>query len=1007
MVLRGRNAFDGFPPRARRSPRNTAPFSNVATDKYAPEPQHKPQKRASYLRARPAPAFLKQHCRIIIAGPSLSGGAVAGQEKNSPMDFWKIYRLVRSRRWLIVGIMLMAAAVIYVGASLQGQKKSYQAISYLQLAERNLPPLPGGTTVGPDPRNGIERNVSSVVMQLRTPGQIHYKAADLLRLPERERAVEVERILTANGTFGQIETQARAAAKTLVKNGAISPEKENAQADAFIAQRKRAFVDAIARGRDEAGTWGENGVPGLPDALVERIRGTVTYDAIGGPLKNEANPDIVPMVQVQSISPRAAEASLFTNMVCIAYVDVAMQQNKAGYYAQSEELKRRRKEAKEASEKARARLQTFLSQPAVIALGPEKPTAEVNMDRYDNQRAQFQAEVAAVQATLDSVKALQAAEVRRAPGSGGLVETTPFPTDENPLVRSLKARVADLELDFARENERSGPVHDEWQVAHRLLLAARNELERAKKQPFTSSTPSEVARSLRTQFSTSQTRLAEAQTRLASAEGDLKREQARVAKLPAVQFKLYDLKSEAKRTQDAFNAYDAQLRTYDLHQIDQNTAGLVNIAGAAAIAPLGTSRSPVTLATYGLVLALVFSVALVVAMDALDNSVRSTLDVEKLLGLPVAGVIPAQLPDPNRAPRITYLDPLSPVAEAYRLLRTDLLFTAEEHPFKSLMTATGKPGQGSTTTICNLAIALAQAGKRVILVDADLRRPRLHSIFGTTNDAGLTSLLQDEAELEEALKATEVDNLLLLPSGPLPLNPSELLQSPKMRAVHERLKSHTDYVLFDSPSAVAFSDASVLASFVDAVLLVVRANNVPRGSELLVKQMLTRARANILGVVLNGVSPDHVDSVHYHYHYYPVLASRVPAGALNGTNGSNGHKSNGSGAGSGAGNFEIPLALPGDEAPSGGTPFSAGGAARTSGSGATLEATQTMRAATGGGAVADSSGYAAGSPFVEQRSHSSGRALLRRLKAAVPFIVLALVVALIVLAISSSVTPTP
>jgi hypothetical protein len=227
-----------------------------------------------------------------------------------------------------------------------------------------------------------------------------------------------------------------------------------------------------------------------------------------------------------------------------------------------------------------------------------------------------------------------------------------------------------------------------------------------------------------------------------------------------------------------------------------------------------------------------------------------------------------------------------------------------------------------------------------------------------------------------------------------------------MRAIHERLKSHTDYVLFDSPSAVAFSDASVLASFVDAVLLVVRANNVPRGSELLVKQMLTRARANILGVVLNGVSPEHVDSVHYHYHYYPVLASRVPAGALNG-NGGNGHKNNANGSG-GAGDLEIPLALPGDEASAAGATPGGGatGAGRSSG-GATLEATQTMRAGSSGGALPDAGAFGADPTFVEQRGHTGGRILLRRLKSAVPFIILALVIALIVLAISSSVTPTP
>lgn len=932
------------------------------------------------------------------------------------MDFWKIYRLVYSRRWLIVGIMLMAAAVIYVGASLQGQKRSYQASSYLQLAERSLAPLPNGTAVGPDPRNSVERNVSNVVMQLQTPGgEVHFQAAKLMRMPEQERAAEVERILTDNGTFGQMEAQARTMVNALVKEGRLRPEAAAAQVKQFSAANKRAFVDAIARVRDVGGPYAQNGLPDSPDALVERLRDEVKYSKVSGPLQTESNLDIVPQVLVQSISSRAAEASLLTNMVCVAYVDVAMRSNKSSYYATKAQLERRRNEAKDAAAAASKALQDYQSQRNVIALGPEKNTADVNVDRYDAQRAQYRAEVEATRATIDEIKSLQRQEAAAAtPGTQGRVETTRLPANEDPLVRAQQSKVDDLQFQANEMLAVKDVRHPDYLDLKARLAAAQKQLVAIKARPFTTSVANPVQSALRGQLAAARQRLADARAHLQSAEGDLKREQARVAKLPAVQARLVSLKTDAKRKQDIYQEYESQLQKYDLRSINDNTAGLVNIAGAAAVAPVGTFRSPTTLATYGLVLALVFSVALVVAMDALDNSVRSTLDLEKLLGLPVAGVIPAQLPDPNRAPRITYLDPLSPVAEAYRLLRTDLLFTAEEHPFKSLMTATGKPGQGSTTTICNLAIALAQAGKRVILVDADLRRPRLHGIFNTKNDVGLTSLLQNEAEIEEALKATEVDNLLLLPSGPLPLNPSELLQSQKMRALHERLKPHTDYILFDSPSAVAFSDASVLASFVDAVLLVVRANNVPRGSELQVKQMLTRARANILGVVLNGVSPDRVDSVHYHYHYYPVLASRVPAGALNGANGSNngnGHKSNGNGArtsGSSAGDLEIPLALPGDEAaPAGGGAAGGTGGAARMGSGATLEATQTMRTATSGGAVADPFAAGAGAPFVDQRSHSGTRSLLRRFKAAIPFIVLAFVVALIVLAVSNSITQTP
>ena len=302
--------------------------------------------------------------------------------------------------------------------------------------------------------------------------------------------------------------------------------------------------------------------------------------------------------------------------------------------------------------------------------------------------------------------------------------------------------------------------------------------------------------------------------------------------------------------------------------------GLITMEAPAALATPDTSGPGLaSLLIYGAILSLIIGIAAAVGLDYLDNSVQTIPDAEKLLGMPVSAVIPAMPPgDPRRQTRLTVSDPLSPIAESYRLLRTDLLFTAEDKPFKSLMAATAKPGQGATTTICNLAVALATVGKRVILIDADLRRPKLHAFFNVSNETGLTSLLRDECELEEALKVTDIDNLLVLPSGPLPLNPAELLASQKMRALHERLKPHTDFVLVDTPSAIAFSDSSILASYLDAVMIVVRAQETPRGSEIQLKNLLNKARANVVGVVLNGVKPQLVDSYYYHAAYYPQVS---------------------------------------------------------------------------------------------------------------------------------------
>jgi capsular exopolysaccharide synthesis family protein len=224
--------------------------------------------------------------------------------------------------------------------------------------------------------------------------------------------------------------------------------------------------------------------------------------------------------------------------------------------------------------------------------------------------------------------------------------------------------------------------------------------------------------------------------------------------------------------------------------------------------------------------------------------------------------------------RVTHTDPLSPLSEAYRFLRTDLLLSTQATDAKAIMVATAKPGQGGTSTVANLGISLAMDGKRVMLIDADMRRPSLHRIFKVANDLGLSNVLANEKDFEEVVLATEVDNLLLIPAGPTPSNPSELLGSPRMRSLVHKLVEHSDYVLFDTPSAIAFTDAVVLSQVVDGVILVVRAQQVPRGAELQVRNLLNKANANILGVVLNDVQPDTVDSYYYHSHYYPDVGSK-------------------------------------------------------------------------------------------------------------------------------------
>jgi capsular exopolysaccharide synthesis family protein len=198
---------------------------------------------------------------------------------------------------------------------------------------------------------------------------------------------------------------------------------------------------------------------------------------------------------------------------------------------------------------------------------------------------------------------------------------------------------------------------------------------------------------------------------------------------------------------------------------------------------------------------------------------------------------------------ITITDPRSPASEAYRTLRTNLSFYSLDEPIRTLVVTSPTPNDGKSVTVANLAITMAQSGRRTILVDCDLRRPSLHSLFGVENEAGMTTMILDENE-PAPLLATGVENLWLLPSGPLPPNPADLLGSRQVDRVIESLLEQADLVLLDAPPVVGFTDAAVLGARVDGVLLVLRSGHTRRELAERAKAQLERANARIIGATL-------------------------------------------------------------------------------------------------------------------------------------------------------------
>jgi capsular exopolysaccharide synthesis family protein len=330
------------------------------------------------------------------------------------------------------------------------------------------------------------------------------------------------------------------------------------------------------------------------------------------------------------------------------------------------------------------------------------------------------------------------------------------------------------------------------------------------------------------------------------------------------------------------NKQDLNLMRQRLREIENTNPDRVNNVSVTTYSrvprePVGPPRARNIL--LALLLSLGAGIGLAFLLDYLDDTLKTVDDVDRYLHLPSLALIPTsgdarrRLKGVSGAPaegESTALalttDVRSPVAEAYRHLRTSLLLSSAGQPPRTILVTSSQPSEGKTTTAVNTAIMLAQTGADVLIIDCDLRRPRIHANFGVTNARGLTNYLSGERDLDALIqKFDKQPNLKLLTSGPIPPNPAELLGSSEMRRLLSQLAERFTHVVIDSPPAISFTDASILSTMVDGVMLVVHGGRSSRAIVRRAKQQLIDVGANIFGIVLNNVK---LDSTEYYYSGY-------------------------------------------------------------------------------------------------------------------------------------------
>jgi capsular exopolysaccharide synthesis family protein len=277
------------------------------------------------------------------------------------------------------------------------------------------------------------------------------------------------------------------------------------------------------------------------------------------------------------------------------------------------------------------------------------------------------------------------------------------------------------------------------------------------------------------------------------------------------------------------------------------------------------------------VVGLFLGIGLAFFFEYLDNTVKTPEDVEQLIRLPSFGMVPEISYERRRrlesgtsypVELVTFGHPKSMLSEAFRNIRTSILLSFPEKPPKRIAISSPNPAEGKTTTVINTAIALSQTGAQVIIIDSDMRKPRVHKIFGEENGVGLSNFLSGNADLDSVIKKSDIPNLYYIPGGPIPPNPSELIGSKLFKSMMESLGERFDHIVIDSPPVLGFADAIILSTSVDGIILVVLGGKTPRETLQRAKEVLHQVNAKILGVVINRIDIQRSDYGYYYYRYH-------------------------------------------------------------------------------------------------------------------------------------------
>jgi capsular exopolysaccharide synthesis family protein len=443
----------------------------------------------------------------------------------------------------------------------------------------------------------------------------------------------------------------------------------------------------------------------------------------------------------------------------------------------------------------------------------------------------------------------------------------------SPKVVELQKELGSLETQVAELSVKYGPANPKVAEVQQKIAAIKSQIE-------------DSSRSLEVKLKTEYERALRDENMLKSALTEAKQD-ATKANQAAIQYNI--LKQDVDTNKALYQDFLNKTNQANAQRAEQQNNFRIIEPAQVPLAAVGPRRA-LTIAI-ALLLSGAFGLGMAFFLDYLDNTIKTVDDVSRYAQLPALSVIPSALTARRTvgtvgrralggrrgASRQTSLEPLSAiasfdnsssVAEAYRVLRTSVLLSTAGHAPKTILVTSGQPGEGKTTTVVNTAVSLAQTGASVLIVDCDMRRPTTHKLVGANHHQGLSTYLSREVELDDVIQRLPIPNLSIIPCGPIPPNPAELIISDKMRELLRELTLRYDHVLIDSPPLINVTDPVILSTMVDGVILVVHGGKSTREIVRRARQELTTVGAKIFGVVLNNVDLRAGGYDEYYYYRY-------------------------------------------------------------------------------------------------------------------------------------------